>query len=58
MKEELEQLIEEYDTSDNYDDWDMGFRAGLRRAFEIIYGDKLNSLLELVILERNKNDKI
>lgn len=32
--------------------------AGLSLAFEIIYGDKLNNLLELVTLERDKNDRI
>jgi len=35
-----------------------GFMAGLSLAFEIIYGDKLNNLLELVTLERDKNDRI
>ena len=54
----IEKIRDEIDSAFEWDDWDLGYKAGLQRALEIIRDEEWDKILEAVknVYMENPND--
>ena len=44
----IEKIRDEIDSASEWDDWDLGYKAGLQKALEIIRDEEWDKILEVV----------
>lgn len=56
MKTVIEQLRDEIESAPEWDDWDLGYKAGLQKAIEILRNEEFDKILEAVKEVYNRNN--